>query len=63
MRWTVAFRKAHKKGSAGDSKLKKKKRVVKKVQRAYAGVNMELLAKVKRESPEERLARNSENLK
>eukprot|EP01126_Amoeba_proteus_P033770 TRINITY_DN332_c0_g1_i19.p1 TRINITY_DN332_c0_g1~~TRINITY_DN332_c0_g1_i19.p1 ORF type:complete len:148 (-),score=25.08 TRINITY_DN332_c0_g1_i19:71-514(-) len=64
-RWTTVYRKLNKKGSA-EARARRRKRVGKKIQRPVAGMDMELLKKIRKENPErrkERLAANEAEIR
>jgi large subunit ribosomal protein L24e len=61
-RWTAVYRRLHKKGSA-EALARRKRRVVKKTQRAVVGMDMALVNKIKKESTDERQKRRDAALK
>eukprot|EP01125_Pyxidicula_operculata_P011270 TRINITY_DN3683_c0_g1_i1.p1 TRINITY_DN3683_c0_g1~~TRINITY_DN3683_c0_g1_i1.p1 ORF type:complete len:147 (-),score=37.48 TRINITY_DN3683_c0_g1_i1:50-490(-) len=61
-RWTLVYRRLHKKG-VSDARARRRKRVVRKVQKAVVGLDMEQLKKIKRETPDKAKERREANLK
>eukprot|EP01127_Copromyxa_protea_P002887 TRINITY_DN12808_c0_g1_i1.p2 TRINITY_DN12808_c0_g1~~TRINITY_DN12808_c0_g1_i1.p2 ORF type:complete len:148 (-),score=43.67 TRINITY_DN12808_c0_g1_i1:51-494(-) len=54
--WTVVYRRLNKKGTT-DTRTKRRRRAVKKTQRAVVGMDMELLKQIRKENPEKRKER------
>ena len=61
-RWTAVYRRLNKKGSA-EALARRKRRVVKKTQRAVVGMDMAFVNKIKKESNDERSKRREAALK
>ena len=61
-RWTAVYRRLNKKGSA-EALARRKRRVVKKTQRAVVGMDMTLVNKIKKETNDERSKRRDAALK
>ena len=58
--WTVVYRRLNKKGSV-DTRVKRRRRGAKKVQRAVAGMDMDLLKQIRKENPDKRKERLTAN--
>jgi len=61
-RWTAVYRRLHKKGSA-ESLARRKRRVVKKTQRAVTGMDLNLINKIRKETDDERQKRRDAAMK
>jgi len=60
--WTQVYRKLNKKGTI-ETHARRRRKAVKKVQRPVAGLDLAQIQKVRRETPDQRKARNDANLK
>uniref|UniRef100_A0A6B2LNM6 Large ribosomal subunit protein eL24-related N-terminal domain-containing protein n=1 Tax=Arcella intermedia TaxID=1963864 RepID=A0A6B2LNM6_9EUKA len=61
LRWTLVYRRLHKKG-VSETRSRKKRHGIKKTQRAVQGVDMEKVASIRKENPEKAKERREANL-